>query len=1038
MGKSIEEQIAELKNALTVQESLRGQVADDVLAIILATLRGQITELEQQYFANEQRRVVTVMFADISGFTSFSEKNDAEDVTETMNRIWERLDGKVLEGGGQIDKHIGDGVMALWGADLAREDNPEQAVMAALAMQNELKQFCAENKIDLSMRIGINTGPVIVGGVGTMGERTVMGDAVNLASRLEKAAAPGSILISHDTFRQVRGVFDVIPQPPLEVKGKSEPVQTYVIERARERIFRLPARGIEGIETRMIGRDEELSRIQQAVELVASGGGAQMLTVVGEAGIGKSRLLYEFDKWLDLSPFDTYYFKGRATLQMRSTPYFLLRDLFAHRFGILESDSVEAVKHKLQSEFGYILTEESQFKAQVIATVLGYDFSQSPLIREICGDVELLRRRALHFMGEYFQKLGQHNPVLIILEDIHWADRPSLAAIRGLLSGYPQLPILFLCLARPALYETEKDWDEILPGQQRIDLRPLDAQQSHVLVREILQRIENLPADLSDLIVRNADGNPFYVEELIKVLLEDDIIQRGEEHWQVDATRLTRLRIPSTLTAVLQARLDNLPPVEKVLLQRASVVGRMFWDDTVELLSNDMASPAVKGHLSALSQRELIHQRHLSAFEGAHEYAFKHAILRDVTYESVLRRERREYHLRVAEWLEQATLRSGRTSEYLDLIATHFEQANEFGKAAEYLSRAAEHAFRLAEFTSAMETVDHAISLVDSSAAFKQQLGMLLVQKGNIYSERGMYVEARTCLEDGLKVARQVRDQKTIAKALGHLGRINNWLGNYELSKQELLEAYEIVQQQGDLAGWIFVSRQLGNVSITSGQHEEAVRYLEESLGLAQNEQDLDSAAAALNSLGENAYAVGEFDPALGFYEQAYELACKVGNRSDMAMIRTNMGMIYLQRDDTLACQRFTSEALELARAIESLWMTASALHVLGTIAIRRGDEKTALAHLHEATRLTRQIGSEAFLTSLLPDYAVILARRGQHEQAIQLIALALAHPACESDTRLEIERILSHWPPESRAQLEETTANPQALLQEIDTLLGL
>lgn len=547
-------------------------------------------------------------------------------------------------------------------------------------------------------------------------------------------------------------------------------------------------------------------------------------------------------------------------------------------------------------------------------------------------------------------------------------------------------------------------------SKTEFDLNPLNATQSDALVGEILQKVQNLPDELRELVARNAEGNPFYVEELIKVLLDDGVILRGADRWQVDASRLGGLRIPPTLTAVLQSRLDSLQPAERVILQRASVVGRMFWDEPLAVMFDDLAPVMVADRLTALSQRELIYRHHQSAFTGVHEFAFKHAILRDVTYESVLKKERRAYHLRVARWIESATNKSGRTAEYYSVIASHYEQAGEAAKAVEYLGHAAERFFQLAEFSDEIEIVDHALALIADNAALDGLRARLLAQKDNIYSEKGDYTEARRYLEPGLDLAHRASDHSTIAKALGHLGRILNWLGEYDSARAYLREAYQIVQSCDDLPGQIFVSRQLGNVAIVTGQHAEAVRHLNESLALARSADDLDSAAAALNSLGENAYAENQPEAALSFYEQAFDLACKVGNRSDMAMIRANMGAIYLQRGDYATCRAHTLEALSMARAIESVWMTAAALHVLGTTSIYTDDESAALTYLSEATRLTRQIGSEAFLTSLLPDYALVLRRRGQVERALNLLGLALAHPACESDTRLEIEKILVGW----------------------------
>ncbi len=258
-------EISDLKAAIAALEGQRAILGDAVVDAALGPMRAKLDELDAAEAPEQQRKMATILFADVSGFTALSEMMDAELVAEVMNDLWATVDQAITDHGGHIDKHIGDAVMALWSTKAAREDDPEQAIRAALAMQAAVDAFCANHAVPLAIRIGINTGPTLLGEMGTKGEYTAMGDAVNLASRLETAAPVGSVLIGHDTYRQVRGIFDVEPQDPLTVKGKTEPVQTYVIQRAKPRAFRLHTRGVEGVETRMIGRDAELMMMQADV-----------------------------------------------------------------------------------------------------------------------------------------------------------------------------------------------------------------------------------------------------------------------------------------------------------------------------------------------------------------------------------------------------------------------------------------------------------------------------------------------------------------------------------------------------------------------------------------------------------------------------------------------------------------------------------------------------------------------------------------------------------------------------------------------------
>src|SRR6185312_4241437 len=456
---------------------------------------------------------------------------------------------------------------------VAAEDDPERAVKAALAMQKELADFAASSGRPLKMRIGVNTGPVLLGAVGANAEFTAMGDAVNLASRLEHAAPVGGVLISHDVYRHVRGVFEVESLEPISVKGKKEPIQVYLVKKANPRTFRSTSRGAD-IETPMIGREGELKILQDALRQAIEDRESQVVTVVGEAGLGKSRLLLEFDRWVELLPDRVWYFKGRASPSMINSPYGLLRDLFAYRFEILETDGADAVREKLERGVGGFLPGDSGAveKAHFIGQLLGYDFSSSPHLKSVLGDARQMRERALVYVGQLFSEAASKQPVLLLFEDIHWADERSLEALAQVIAACPKLQLAAVFLARPALFERMPSWGEGRSNHQRVSLKPLSKLDSRRLVGEILRKVESVPADLRDMIVSNAEGNPFYVEELVKMLGEEGVIVQDGERLRVESGRLAELKVPPTLTGVLQARLDGLSAGERETLQRASVV----------------------------------------------------------------------------------------------------------------------------------------------------------------------------------------------------------------------------------------------------------------------------------------------------------------------------------------------------------------------------------------------------------------------------------------------------------------------------------
>ncbi|HEX8294007.1 MAG TPA: adenylate/guanylate cyclase domain-containing protein, partial [Pyrinomonadaceae bacterium] len=681
----------------------------------------------------EQRKQLTVLFADLAGLAALTEGLDAEDVGELMAALWPVVDSVVEAHGGEVTKRVGETFVALWGARGAREDDPERAVRAALDLQSALFAFAAKGQAQGEggeeggearlLRAGVSTGLVLLGEAGTTGELTVTGDPVRLASRLQQEAPVGGILISHDTYRHVRGVFDVLPPGTLQTGGRSEPVQFYDVRRAKRRAFRVQTRGVEGVETRMIGRKGELRRLTDTLESVYEEGELQAVTVLADAGLGKSRLLYEFSNWVELLPDVWYVFNARAGESAQGLPYSLVRDLFSFRFEIQDSDPPRVAREKLERGMLSMCKgapeAEVLMRAHFIGQLIGFDYSASPHVSGIRDDARQVRDRAFRYAARFFSDVSRELPTLLYLDDIHWADDGSLDFVDYLSLHCAHERVMLLCLARPALLERRPAWGEGRERHTRLALQPLSKKESRQLVEEILRRAHGVPAELRELVVGGAEGNPFYVEELIKMLIDQHVIVTGSDVWRVDATRLGEVRVPPTLTGVLQARLDRLTPEEKTVLQRASVVGRVFWDDAAQHLGAGVTAPVrrvttrepfARGHapvddaadvgrvLESLRGKELIYRREAAAFAGTREYIFKHALLRDVTYESVLKRERREYHRRAAEWLARHS--GGRVGEYAGLIAEHFERAGAPEDAAEWYGRAG----RLARETYAPET----------------------------------------------------------------------------------------------------------------------------------------------------------------------------------------------------------------------------------------------------------------------------------------------------------------------------------------------
>ena len=549
--------------------------------------------------------------------------------------------------------------------------------------------FLGAQEDALPLNIGVHSGVVLLTPSDSPGQYSASGATISLANRLMQNA-PGLILVTLDTYRQIRGVFDIQPDVPLRLRGRSEPVPTYRVLQAKPRAFRITPRGVEGVATGMIGREAELKHLQNAFFDAFEEGETRVVTISGEAGVGKSRLLYEFAQWGDLRPERYFIFRGRGTPEARERPYALLRDTLAYRFEILENDPPDTVLRKLEAGVAELHDEEGD-TASLLGHLCGYDLSVSPALRELQADPTQLADMARARGVRIFTSLAERENVSFQLEDLHHADDASLDFFNDLFRADEHLHLLAVCVARPDLSRRRPDWGSGQATHTRLELKPLDRRESRDLVHEILKKVDQVPKGLRDLLVERAEGNPYYLEELVKMLIDDHVIVReDEEHWRVEEARLGALQVPPTLFGLLEARFDTLLPPEKLVLQRAAVFGRIFYDRVLEAMdaADDAHVPDLPAVLATLTRREFIFRRETSVFAGSREFIFGQAMLRDTIYDRLLERQLHVYHRAAAAWL--VSLDRGR--EFLPLIADHYEKAGMPREASQALRQAGDQA----------------------------------------------------------------------------------------------------------------------------------------------------------------------------------------------------------------------------------------------------------------------------------------------------------------------------------------------------------
>ena len=898
---------------------------------------------------------------------------DAEDLRELLNDYFDRCRLSIEQHGGVVEKFIGDAVMAVFGLNASREDDPEQAIHAGLAISQVLGQLVVDPARlpgSLATRVGIHTGEVVVGALGERhaDEFVVVGEAVNLASRLQSAAPAGGVLITHDTYRHVRGVFEVQPVGPLQLKGIASPVQAYLVKAAKPRAFRMATRGVEGVETRVVGREAELDWLKEAFDQVVQDRQRQVLVVVGEAGIGKSRLMAEFEIWLELLPRKLYSFKGRAHPAMQTVPYSLVRDIFTFRFEIHDSDAPASVRQKLERGYaqafaarlaGEVGEAEHRSKvraAHVLGRLLGFEFGPSEHLQAVEQDARGLHDQALVYLRDFFAALGNDNPVVVLLEDLHWADDSSLDLLQLLENSLRQLPLLILGATRPSLFERRPDWRADRPVQQRLDLRPLSRPDSRALVEQILHKVEDLPQALSDLVVATAEGNPFYIEELLKMLIEDGIIRTQAARWQVESERLAEIRVPPTLLGVLQARFDSLPAQERSYLQRGSVIGRVFWDKAIEYLGEaagpgaghpEPASPELPGKLQA---RELIFERENSTFEDTREYLFKHALVRDVTYASLLKRRRRVFHQQAARWLEQVTERSGRTGEFAALIAGHYEQAGEPAAAAGWYGRAGQRAAARYANAEAVHAFSRALELTPPEEV-ERQFAIRLARE-TVYGLQGVTEQRVRDLEELQALAERMADPARQARAAlrraAHASSVSDFPAVLAAAQKagELAQLAQVmdVAVESDLLQATALTRQ--------GSLGEARGYAQRGLALARQHGMQREAANSLRQLGLIAYYLGSHQEARERFAAALTLYVATGDRQGEGMAVNNLGGATFDLGDY-------QQAVDLSRQHDFQSEEGWALHNLGEAALASGQAQAAYAHFLAALEIRHRLDEE-------------------------------------------------------------------------------
>ena len=930
-----------------------------------------------------ERRVITVLFCDVVGSTSLAGRLDPEEWAEVMNEAFRYMIAPIEEYGGMVARLMGDAVLAFFGAPQAHEDDPQRAVLAGLGIVNGMRpfihQFQQDYGLEFNVRVGINTGPVVVGeiGSGQSGEYTAMGDAINLAARMEQTAAPGTVQIGEDTYRLIAPLFDVWDLGGIEVKGKDEPVHAYRVLGLEPQPGRL--RGLEGFNAPLVGRDREIARLREILADLRDGR-SRICYLIGEAGLGKSRLIAELRQaWRDqlaatygdVNPLWRGWTEFVAVSFGASRPYDMLKRQVRHFCGIRETDPPAVIHERLEGLIGAYPSALHPRMHSVFGFLLG-DSGQFQ------GDAGTFQRELRAVLEQMAQVQLAQGPVVYVIDDVHWADVASLEALRALLPLVERRPVLFLFAMRPdwstpgwQLYvEAQLEFPEYCAS---IYLEPLSSGDSRTLVGELLGEAQ-VPDAVCDLIQRKAEGNPFFVEETVRTLVDSGALRRDETglHWDAGADLegvAALIGLPGNVQALLTARIDQLAPDVRRTLQLASVIGRSFAFPVLERIAEKPGATLAE-HLKRLAQADLVRP---AGGGAADDYAFRHALTRDAAYETILLRQRRRYHRRVGEAME--TLYADRLTDEAPRLAYHFAECRDWTKAVRYHALAGEAAARLYANAEAIEHLSRAVDICRATpeAIDEAQVAELFRRRGRVYEVAGRHDEALRNYEELERLGRERNSPVLELEGLMPQAPIY-------LTPTPHMDA----QRGGELTDRILaLAERTGRPDAAAFGHwarlllyvnaapdgARAVEEGERALALSREHGLAELEAYVLNDISRAYASVGRPDDAFRTFEVAYERWQALGNEPMMTDVLGIWSQGRLLRGDPVGAEPLAREGLAIGQRIGNPWAQAFNSYGLAFALWEQGREEEALPLFWTTAEWATQAG----FPSLAASTAVLL-----------------------------------------------------------------
>jgi len=818
--------------SLPSEPSPRGLTLDEKLAEIQRYLPKGLTEkiLAQRGKIEGERKQVTVLFCDMEGFTALSEKLGPEEAYSIMDQVYEILIHKVHDYEGTVNEMTGDGIMALFGAPIALEDAPQRAIRSAMAIHREMARFSDRLKQERKgipppkMRIGIHTGRVVVGTLGNnlRVEFKAVGDTVNLASRMEELAEPGTTYVTDDTFRLTEGLFRFEALGEKLVKGREELVSVYRVIAPSTRRTRFDVYAERGL-TPFVGRERELELLFEGLEQTKAGRG-QAFSIVAEAGVGKSRLLYEFRK--TVANEDVNFLEGRCLSYSRGEAYHLHIDTLKANFDIQEADEDLDIKEKVEKGLKMLGADEASTLPYLLE-LLGIEdngIDKIPMSPEVKKDriIEALKRIVL--MG------SEIRPLILSYEDLHWVDKSSEEVLKYLLESIPGARVLMVFTYRP---EFVHSWGGKSYHSQ-VTLNRLSNRESLAMATHILGT-EGIDRDLEDLILKKTEGIPFFIEEFIRSLKELKIMERRDNRYHL-VKDIQDLTIPSTIQDVIMARVDSLPDGAKEVLQTGSVIEREFSYELIKQVT-DLPEKELMSNLSALKDSELLYERGIYPQSA---YIFKHALTREVVYDSILTKRKKKLHEEIGNAIEE--LYKENIHEHYGVLTEHYITSENYEKGAEYSRLAARKARKGASFNEAIAYSEKRAACLEKlprTEEVEEKIIDARVTLGLYYNQMFYQVEAKEAVEPIIELALERDDKRRISQIYTVMGTHSFMIeGDYPKAFQYLERALKTAEELNDNVSLWVASHWIGHALAESCEFERAYYHIEKALEIVERAND--------------------------------------------------------------------------------------------------------------------------------------------------------------------------------------------------------